>query len=202
MTPINFFGQDHNMITIPITLQLTISAGGQVLQAEQSAPAPVPLSTNRKTPPAPGEFWEEEGGYYICTLPAIQHLPARHLIAAQVEFEDLTFGPRQEISGAFSHVDGLSNTMALLAADNDHPAAQKAFGYNCDGTSAWHLPSRLDMFMAYLYAPHLFKKEGWYWTSTQDSSYLAFVQDFEGGVSHWSSKGGTYRVRPVRVIHL
>jgi hypothetical protein len=60
----------------------------------------------------------------------------------------------------------------------------------------------MDMVMAHICAPQIFQKSSWYWTSTQHSSYRAFVQGFEGGYSLWTSKGYDYRVRPFRVIRL
>lgn len=154
------------------------------------------------TPPAIGEYWPGQGGHYICTLPAIQHLPARHLIAAAQEFEDITYGPYTEVPGAGSRIDGAANTAALLASGEAHPAAQKASGHTADGHSDFFLPAQLDLFMASLYAPQLFNKDDWYWTSTQLSRDYAIVQGFEYGLSFWFSKGNEYRVRAVRVIHL
>jgi hypothetical protein len=66
----------------------------------------------------------------------------------------------------------------------------------------WHLPSQAELFLASLYAPQVFEKEGWYWSSTQGSRGSAFVQDFEHGGSYWGGKGNEYRVRAVRWIPL
>lgn len=154
------------------------------------------------TPPAAGEYWPGQGGHYICTLPAIQHLPARHLIAAAQEFEDIAYGPYTEVPGASSRIDGAANTALLVASGQVHPAAQKASDYTSDGHSDFFLPAQLDLFMASLYAPQLFNKDGWYWTSTQGSRFYAIVQDFENGGSYWYDKGNECRVRAVRVIQL
>ena len=54
--------------------------------------------------------------------------------------------------------------------------------------------------MAYICAPTLFKKSGWYRSSTQGSRGSAFVQDFEDGGSGWNNKDYGYRVRAFRVI--
>ena len=153
-------------------------------------------------PPAHGEYWPGQGGFFVCTLPALQYLPARHLVAAAVEFEDIAFGPYTEVPGASSRFDGAANTAALLAAGEAHPAAQKASQHAADGHADFFLPSQLDLFMASLYAPQIFQKEGWYWSSSQGSRFSASVQGFELGISYWGSKGYEFRVRAVRVIPL
>jgi hypothetical protein len=161
------------------------------------APASMTVSI---APPAHGEPWPGQGGRYICTLPPLLGLPERHLIAGEGETEDLTYGPDIDVPGAYSHFDGAANTSALLTTGKTHPAAEWARGYTADGHTDFFLPSQLDLFMAYIYAGHLFKKSGWYRSSTQGSRDDAFVQDFEHGSSNWNVKGGDSRVRAFRVI--
>jgi hypothetical protein len=164
---------------------------------------PSPHPTMGETPPAAGEYWQGQGGHYICTLPELLGVPARHLIAApaSAEAEALKWGPYTDIKGASSQVNGPGNSRALLAA-GDHPAAVHCSKYSCDGHQDFGLPARLDMVMAFICAPQLFSKHGYYWTSTQGCSGNAFIQDFEYGLSHWGYKDDTCRVRPVRWIPL
>lgn len=56
--------------------------------------------------------------------------------------------------------------------------------------------------MCWLAAPQLFKKDGWYWSSSQYSRYSAWCQDVEHGISYDGGKGSELRARPVRTIHL
>lgn len=195
-------------ITLPVRLELTpeshallerLSLVTRVFDTP-IAPLAAPVA-DANTPPAHGEYWAGQGGYYICTLPALLGVPARHLIASKAEQDDLTFGPSDDIPGATSPINGPSNTKALLAAGK-HPAAKWASQYTADGHSDFHLPAKLDMVMAHICAPQLFKKQGWYWTSTQDSRNHAFAQDFEYGGSRWLSKVSEHRVRAFRWIHL
>lgn len=152
-------------------------------------------------PPAPGELWPGQGGYYICTLPAIGNLPARHLIAHADSHKGLKWGDYGvDTPGASSRFDGAANTSALLA-HGKHPAAKWAAERTADGHSDFHLPSQLDLFMAQMYAPQLFK-EGTYWSSTQVSSASAFVQYFALGHSDWHVKDIEFRVRAFRTIQL
>ncbi|WP_114968514.1 DUF1566 domain-containing protein [Rhodoferax ferrireducens] len=169
--------------------------------ATATATAPA-IITQTNTPPAHGEYWPGQGGRYICTIAASLGLAARHLIASDTEAEDLLFGPSLDVPGACSQLDGPSNTAALLATGKDHPAAAWAAAHTADGHTDFHLPSRHDLLMAYIYAPQHFNKEGWYWSSTQYSRNIAFVQDFEYGVSGWYSKGNGHRVRAFRWVHL
>ena len=187
------------------TIHLTMPTGipGQVLDfatIRGTAPADAPVPA--LTPPAHGEYWPGQGGLFICTLPALLGVPARHLICSLAEAVDLTFGPGIDVPGAVSQLDGLANTAALIATGKDHPAAQWAAGYTADGHADFYLPSRLDMVMAHICAPQLFNKEGYYWTSTQHSRNDAFVQGFENGYSYWVNVGYGRRVRAFRWVHL
>lgn len=195
-----------NTITLPVTLELCSKSKALLAflhaQGSSAAPAPVAQPTDHLTPPAMGDYWPGQGGRYICTLPALLGLPERHLIAGEGEAEDMAFGPGIDIPDATSQIDGPANTAALYASVHTHSAAQWARAYTADDHADFHLPARLDMVMAHICAPQLFKKEGWYWTSTQGSRNGAFVQDFEGGLSSWGSKGDGHRVRAFRVIPL
>lgn len=160
-----------------------------------------PLST-ALTPPAHGEIWPGQGGRYICTLPALLDAPDRYLVASEGEAEDLAYGPAMDVPGACSHLNGPANTAALLAAGKDHPAAKWAAAYTADGHTDFFLPARLDLLMAHICAPQLFKKSGWHLSSTQCSRGSAFVQDFEYGDSGWTGKDLERRVRAFRWVHL
>lgn len=182
------------------TIHLHHSATGALQDFAASAVFAEAPMTARIAPPAHGEPWPGQGGRYICTLPPLLTLPERHLIAGEGEADGLTYGPDIDVPGAASHIDGAANTAALLATGQKHPAAEWARGYTTDGHTDFFLPSRLDLLMAYICAPTLFKKSGWYRSSTQGSRGVAFVQDFEGGCSLWAGKDGVSRVRAFRVI--
>lgn len=152
------------------------------------------------TPPAHGEYWPGQGGRYICSMAASLGLPARHLIIGDSEAEGMEFGSYLDVQGARSHLDGPKNTAALLATEKPHPAAAWAAAQTADGHTDFHLPSRVDMLMAYIHAPQLFKKDGWHWTSTQYSRCYAFAQGFEGGGSYWDLKDNERRARAFRWI--
>lgn len=195
-------------LTLPLTLELcpkskallaflrTLDSSGAPMTVAEPAPAAA------LTPPAMGEYWQGQGGHYICTLPALLDMPARHLIAGAGQAEDLTFGPSEEISGADSHINGDANTVALRSSGKKHPAADWARAYTADGHTDFFLPARLDMVMAHICAKQLFKTSGYYWTSTQVSRGNAFVQGFASGNSHWYLKDCVHRVRAFRVIPL
>lgn len=197
----------HNL-SIPVTASLKLSLDSpshellallQRMQGGSTASAAEPL-TGQQTPPSHGEYWAGQGGHYICTLPALMGLPARHLIAGQQQTK-ATFGPYEEVTGCSSHIDGPANTKALIA-HGDHPAAKWAAAYTADDRQDFHLPAKLDLVMAHICAPQLFDKEGYYWTSTQYSRTSAFVQGFESGNSDWDNKGLEHKVRAFRWIQL
>lgn len=167
-----------------------------------AAPAPPRAASDATEPPAAGELWPGQGGRFICTLPALLGLPTRHLVFGEAEEESLKWGPTGEFPGAASHHDGAANTKALIAAGTGYKAAHWAASQRADGHDDFHLPSRLDLLMAYICAPKLFKTSGYYWSSTQLSRSSAFVQGFEYGYSGWSDKDDDCRVRACRVIPL
>lgn len=189
------------------TIHLTMPPGtpGQLMDFSNivhgTAHAPE-LDGTALTPPAHGEYWSGQGGRFICTLPALLGVPARHLVVGDSETDDTVFGPSLDVPLAVSQLDGPANTAALLATGQNHPAAQWAAAYTADGHTDFFLPSRLDLVMAHICAPQLFQKSGWYWTSTQTSRHSAFVQDFEGGDSGWGDKDIGHRVRAFRRISL
>lgn len=158
------------------------------------------------TPPAIGQYWPSQGGVYMGTVPAIAHLPARHLIFGAEAPQSLTWGPYgTTVDGANSRIDGAANTAAILAhkAANggDFPAAEWAAAYTADGHNDFHLPAQADLFFASLQPTALFAL-AWHWSSTQTSSDYAFFQSFEDGHSLWGDKDDACRVRAVRWIHL
>lgn len=188
-------------ITLPINLELS-SKSKALLDFLRSLETDAPVKpTTSPTPPAMGEYWVGQGGRYICTLPALLGMPERHLIVGDGEAEDLIFGPVADVHGTTSQIDGASNTKALLA-HGGHPAAKWASEYTADDHKDFFLPARLDMVMAHICTPKIFKTSGWYWTSTQLSRRGAFVQDFENGYSFWGYKDYEHRVRTFRVIPL
>jgi len=153
--------------------------------------------------PAQGEVWQGQGGYYIGTMPPIKGTPGYHLVRAQEEAKDLEYGGSgHDTPGAASQHDGASNTAALLADSKPHPAAQWAASVRAEDHADFYLPSRAELFLAWLCAPHLFKKSGYYWSSTQYSRRSACVQDFEYGGSGWLIKDGEFRAVAVRRIPL
>ena len=98
-------------------------------------------------------------------------------------------------------VDGKANTAALVA-HGGHPVAEWAASYEANGLTDFYLPSRLELLMCYLAAPQLFKKEGYYWSSSQFSRGSAWCQGFEDGGSNGTGKDNELRARPVRTIQL
>ena len=185
------------------TIHLTLPSGNEAQFFGITGERVAPMQTQGTlTPPAMGEYWPGQGGRFICSLPALLGMPARHLIAGEGEAEDLTFGPSTDVPGAKSHICGAVNTAALLASDKAHPAAKWASEYTADGHADFFLPAKFDMVMAHLCAPQLFKTSGYYWASTQGSRTSAFGQAFESGTSGWNGKDDKLRVRAFRVIRL
>lgn len=126
--------------------------------------------------------------------------PDYALIVADMDDVPLQWGAYgTDVMGANSLTDGVINTLAMIAAKC--PAALHVKKMKLGGFKDWYLPARAEMWAARANVPELFSKN-WHWTSTQGSSYYAFVQGFEGGYSYWDSKGSERRVRAFRRIPL
>lgn len=105
----------------------------------------------------------------------------------------------EEVKGADSLTDGLTNTQAMLK--KKCPPALHISKMTVDGHSDFYLPARGELWALRANAPELFDKV-WHWGSTQLSRNTAIVQAFEVGFSHWDGKDAEYRVRAVRRVQL
>jgi hypothetical protein len=120
---------------------------------------------------------------------------------ASNELQDFAWGQYgKEIAGCADRRNGKANTAAMLQAEC--AAAIAVHNLDVDGHKDWYLPSLGEMNIAAANVPELFAGDGIYWTSTQGSRYVAFVQDFASGNSYWYVKDLEFRVRAFRQIPL
>lgn len=105
----------------------------------------------------------------------------------------------QDVPGARS-IDGLASTNAMAEAGSELARAVRAL--TIGGCALWYIPSRLEWLALQTQAPQLFKKTGWYWSSTQYSRLSAYCQDFEYGYSNAHGKDTPRRARAVRSVQL
>lgn len=156
------------------------------------------------TLPAFGALIPGQGGYFAGilrgpTVDGIEQPPYALLVAdaSKGEFEDVQWGEYgKSVDGATHRSDGKANTDAMVLAQC--PAALKVRELTIDSHNDWYLPALGEMNTAHANVPELFSTSGWYWTSTQDSRFSAFVQGFEYGFSVWNYKGYELRVRAFR----
>lgn len=117
----------------------------------------------------------------------------------------------KNISGATSYCDGLASTKAMAKAGSE--LAKKMLALRIGGFDDWHLPSRLQLLVAYheLKSVKAFAegtKEAfdhtWYWSSTQRAEYVdsAWYQGFGNGDQDCFRKLYEFRARAVRTIKL
>ena len=123
------------------------------------------------------------------------------LIVAPVPDGELesAWGPRKKIIGAVNPEDGALNTKDMLVAKN--PLAKWAIGLRIGGFEDWYIPSRLELFTAWLTLRGTDQfASSWYWTSTQYAGYdeYAWIQSFYDGSQGYDLKDDRYRARAVR----
>lgn len=161
--------------------------------------------TQRPTLPTFGEVVPGEGG----RLGAIMRgdivagirQPDYAIIVPDLPGITLPWGKRgQDVTGAASLTDGMTNTAAMLTAKCP-PALRIAKLKTSEGHTDLYLPARAEYWALRANVPELFDK-AWHWSSTQGSSGSAFIQSFEGGGSSWVGKVSDCRVRAVRRIPL
>jgi hypothetical protein len=185
-----------------ILTQSIATALRQTARHEEAAGVDAVVRTSA-TPPALGEFWPGQGGHYVGTMPARDGKPGYHLVLAKPQNASIKFGPYDhDVNGAADHYDGHANTAALAANAKDHPAAKWAEAVTEEGHSDFYLPAHNELMLMWICAPQLFEKQGWYWSSTQYSPSLAWVQDFECGYSCVSIKDNELRAVAVRRLVL
>lgn len=186
-------------------------------KTQQALPAPAPLFrrknrdaiVSRETliiqPPRLGTYWHSQGGVYVGVMPGENGLPDYHLITADErgEIDRITWADQADHQpGALSLIDGLANTLALLASDISFPAALWTGCIEIDGHSDFYLPAKNEALACYVAAAHLFKKDCWYFTSTQHAhgAGYAWMQSFYNGGQYDTHKSGEFRARAVRRI--
>ena len=159
--------------------------------------------------PAIGTYWPEQGGTYAGTIRGQNGQPDYHLIVASGQQENvealaaldkpLEFGGYgKDIAGARSFADGAANTRALLDSGHEHPAAKAVSALTINGHSDYYLPAAGELRLLHTNVPELFKKDGWYWSSTQYSPGYAWAQVFEDGLSYIDRKYDEFRAVAVR----
>ncbi|MFP3043594.1 DUF1566 domain-containing protein, partial [Treponema primitia] len=82
-------------------------------------------------------------------------------------------------------------------------AAQLCTGYTGGEKNDWFLPSKdeLDLIYKNLKAKGLGSLDGrWYWSSSENGSSVAWVQDFSDGSQYGRGKNATSSVRAVRAF--
>jgi len=97
---------------------------------------------------------------------------------------------------------GRRNTALILAKDANAPAAKACNDLTTGGKTDWFLPSKdeLNELYAQRNLTGINITTGWYWSSSQNGSDLAWGQSFSDGLQGYSSKVNTLSVRAVRAF--
>ncbi len=162
-----------------------------------SLPAPTTASLDIEQVPALGEYWPGQGGHNAGLVAASDGVPAHYLIVSAEDLGAHEWGGRGKESAATSKLDGLANTLALVES-GDHQAANEAASYEADGHTDFYLPAAGELYHCWLHVADLFRKDCYYWSSSQRSAYYAFYMYFDAGRQYDYVKDDELRVRPVR----
>ncbi|WAT30128.1 DUF1566 domain-containing protein [Pseudomonas sp. GXZC] len=147
------------------------------------------------TIPEIGAVWPGQGGIYAGFMPARNGSEGYHLILGE-ELARAEWGQYGEESPATSLIDGRANTLALVNADGEYPAAIAAYEHIAEGHGDFYLPAAAELYEIWLNLNG--KLSGWVWSSSQRSANNAFITYFGGGTQGFNAKYDELRVRPVR----
>lgn len=155
--------------------------------------------------PALGALWPGQGGYFAGLSRSVDGRTFALIIAPPgCDIEDMAWGPYGKDAPNTGHwTDGAANTQAACdIAGQDFPAAMACAACAHDGHKDWYLPAIGELQLAHMHCKDLFKKDGYYWSSTQGGRYYAWVQYFENGSSCYDGKGYQRLVRPARRLFI
>lgn len=142
--------------------------------------------------PRIGQYLVGQGGIYVGDILGDDGVLYGLIAAQEEDVGEAAWGPIGVLS--LSEWDGLSNTSAL----RESPAAKLAGDYERDGHCDFYLPARRELMVALANVPHLFGKEGRYWTSAPRSDAYAWAVVFEYGYVRDYFRDYEFRVRPFR----
>ncbi|MBT9234268.1 DUF1566 domain-containing protein [Pseudomonas sp. MG-2] len=152
-------------------------------------------TTLKLTPPAVGEIWTGQGGIYAGIVPARNGAEAYHLVIGE-ELGRFEWGPYEVEAPSISLSDGKANTLVMLEANDEYPAAKAAAAHQADGHTDFYLPAAAELYEAWLNLGD--KGWGWVWSSSQRSANSAFFLLFADGSQGGNVKSHVLPIRPVR----
>ncbi len=166
-----------------------------------------------KTPKLPKPGAKFEGGFFAGRF-FIGDQPHALIVAPKAEGQIAPMpwnASLKNVSGATSYCDGLANTRAMAKAGSE--LAKKMRALRIGGFEDWHLPSRLQLLLAYheLATVKAFAEgakeafdRAWHWSSTQPAEYAGYAwgQGFGSGDQFYGHESFEWRARAVRTIKL
>jgi len=182
-----------------VSINVDASLASKIIQRElERLLVPELPGTPPSNAPAIGQPWPGEGGVngglfpgngkpYYLIVPTGADAEAKHAFG----------GYGEELEGANSPHDGMTNTADLIENDVNYPAAQFCSAFEREGHSDFYLMSQREAQFLEITVPEVFSKD-YHWTSTQYSAYNAYHMDFEYGWLFTSDKDDERLARPVR----
>jgi hypothetical protein len=146
------------------------------------------------TGPAGGIIFYVNGSYCLEAAPSDAGSAIwSNVVGSAVGTTGVAFGTGQANTDAITAQPGHTTSAAKLCSD-----------YELNGYTDWFLPSQDELKLMYqnLYVAHLGSfNSGWYWSSSEYNSYLAWAADFSTNfATYWQKNMYVNHVRPIRAI--
>lgn len=170
------------------------------------------VMTSSVPPPAIGEYWEGQGGWYAGT--DTYNGTVYHIVLADKEADvaGLPWKTSNTYSGVFAGSDGMAATQTMVNLGIDlHPAAKHCVEYRGGGFSDWYMPSQLELITVTAEiagrgqfaagSPQANEPTAHYWGAYEYQAATA-VSDLGGGGGrvYVNKTLTTRRVRPIRRV--
>ena len=95
-------------------------------------------------------------------------------------------------------IDGKAYSSSSGLATTEY-AARKCYDYESGGYSDWFLPSKNELNLLYQQKTVVGISSGFYWSSSEDSNYVAWYQNFDNGYQNsYDRNYSSFYVRPIR----
>ena len=144
-------------------------------------------------------YYYDEAGFTVAGIGTCHYLEVAPVKLGPVAWASPAFASTS-ISTLLAYGQGKQNTLNILEADPDSPAAKACAEHKGGGKTDWYFPSREELSQIYTEIGHLGHFSGIFWGSSNPNATNARTVDFSNGDIGQDTKTNTHYVLPVRAF--